>query len=685
MKKYIFLLSIIFLVSCAYYNTFFNAKKRYNEAYKKQNASKTKTLSGDIKKNYRETIKKCWKLIDTYSDSSDWADDALLLIGKSYYNLQEYKKSQRVLEQFLLKYDQSPLVPEAKLWLAKTYITEQRDDEALKLLSGLFDKDLTSDVAGQVYYILGDLYYQRDNYNKAITNLEKAVEISDDDELLGSAYYMLGEIYFSEQDYEAAIQAFDKLKDLNIPSQREFEAQMQQVESFIALKDYEAAEKILKNMKRDLRFKKQFSLIETKLANLNEIQGDVQFARELYYDILRKYKNTEGASMAAFYLAQLYEYDFANIDSAETYYKKVRTIKNQEDISKEAKERASLLNEYLKIRNQLRKDRRDLISIAHGDSTLEDSLEVELDSTEIKARLQQNEQMQRPPASDLFAQHDLQADSAKTDSMNKKTIVPKSKKVAVSRTPDQVEQSFKRNSFAKAEFFLLKYEHTDSALTAYRNFIEAFPQDSILTPKAFYALYFIYSKLDSNKVKGDSIKSIILTRFPDSPYGHKLSGQKPTMSEESLKDQTNEKMESESDRAIKEKYLTAEQYLFSENYNAAIWAFKTIAKEDSGTIWATKARYAIAYTYEHFLYDIPAAVRAYTILKKEYPGTKFAKIAKNKIKEPAMDVLPNSSDSSRVTISSDSLKSGLGSDSLKHNQPPADSVRVMKEGFPVER
>ena len=91
MKKYLILAGLIFFVSCAYYNTYFNAQKRYNEAFKKQNASKSKTLTGDIKKNYRETIKKCWKLIDTYTDSSDWADDALLLIGKSHHNLQEYK------------------------------------------------------------------------------------------------------------------------------------------------------------------------------------------------------------------------------------------------------------------------------------------------------------------------------------------------------------------------------------------------------------------------------------------------------------------------------------------------------------------------------------------------------------------------------------------------------------------
>ncbi len=679
MKKYIVLLGLIFLVSCAYYNTFFNAKKRYNEAYKKQNASKTKTLTGDIKKNYRETIKKCWKLIDTYSDSSDWADDALLLIGKSHYNLQEYKKSQRVLEQFLLKYNQSPLVPEAKLWLAKTYITEERDDEALKLLSGLFGDDLSSDVAGQVYYILGDLYFQRNDYEKAITNLEKAVNSSSDDELLGSAYYMLGEINFSNENYKAAIEAFEELKDLNIPAQREFEAQMQQVESYIALKDYETAEKILKNMKRDIRFKKQFSLIDTKLANLYEIQGDAEFARELYYDILKKYKTDDGAYMAAFYLAQLYEFEFGDMDSAEVYYKKVRTIKSQEEISREAKKRATLLKEYLKIRNQLRKDQQDLISIAQGDTTLEDSLEVEIDSTEFKARLAEKFAAEKntPTFGMDLKNTGTQANSSRSDSTHKK-IIPKSKKVAISRNPAQVKESFKRNSFAKAEFFLLKYQDYDSALVSYSRFAQHFPDDSVLTPKAFYALYFIYNDLDSNMVKADSIKRIILEHYPESPYGLRLSGKQPVVN---TIPNTTDTEQLKNDRALKKKYLTAEKLLFSRNYKAAIMAYQIIAKEDSGTVWATKARYAIAYTYEHYLNDIPAAIRAYTILAKEYPGTKFAKIAKNKIKEPLPEVMPVSSDSTKVSTVENSLKQNVETDSLNKEKFIPKEI----EGAPVEK
>jgi len=680
-KKYYVLLALFFVFSCAYYNTFFNAQKRYSEALKKQNSSKNKTVSGDVKKNYREAIKKCWNLIDVYSDSSDWADDALLLIAKSHYNLQEYKKSQRVLEQFLLKYGQSPLVPEAKLWLAKTYISEQRDDEALKLLDNLFSDDLSSDVAGQIFYILGDLYYQRDNFDKALENLTKCVNLSSDDELLGTAYYSMGEIYFTRQNYQQAIAMFEELKGLDIPAQREFEAQMQQVESYTKLNEYDKAEAILKNMKRDIRFKKQYALIDTKLANLSEIQGDKEFARDSYYDIIAKYKNDEGASLAAFYLAQLYELDFGNLDSAEAYYKRVRNLKTQEELSKQAKIQSGLLNEYIKLRDQLRKDQRDLFSLAQGDSTLEDSLEVKIDSTDIKARIN-NASAEESDSRLAEASTNISNVKSESDSTKIKKIQPQTKKVAISRTPEQVHHSFQKTSFAKAEFFLLKYQNYDSALVSYHNYIQTFPNDSVLTPKAFYALYFIYNDLDSNFVKSDSIKSIILKRYPQSPYGLKLSGVEAVPAR---LDSTEQNQEYEKDILLKKEFLSAENLLFKGRYSQAIEAYNKIAEQDSGTVWAMKARYAVGFTFEHFLKDTLDAITAYSILVKEYPGSQFEKIAKNKIKEPPPEVVPIASDSTRVSTLADSLNKHVGADSLLHNHIPADSVRATKEGFPVEK
>ncbi len=626
LKRYscLLLISFLFFSGCAYYNTFFNAKQRYNDAFKKQNATKSETLPGDVQKNYRASIQKCWKLIDTYGDSSDWADDALLLIGKSHYNLTEYIKSERVLEQFNLKYYSSILIPESKLWLAKSKIALKKDDEALAILDKLFNTEISVDIAGQVFYILGDLNYQREEYEKAIKNLEKCVEASRDDETLGLAHYLMGEIYFILKQYEEAIPHFKELTGLEIPVLKEFDANTKQVESYIELERYLEAENLLKNMLRDIRFKKQFSLIETKLSNLSEIQGDVDFALDYYYEIRRKYKNDEGVSLSAFYIAQLYEFEFFKWDSAEFYYNKVKNLKDYREVEEQAKSRASLLKEYLKIRTQIRKDKQDIYALAKGDSTLQDSLEVEPDLTNNDT---ETENHNEPITQSIESEN---VETVLKDSTQIKAVAPKKKikKVAITRTPEQVHQSYVKNSFALGEYFLIKYQDYDSSEVAFSDFIVNFPDDSLLTPKSFYALYFIADKFKPDSLKADSLKKIIISRYPESVYGQKIIGDGSNVNipvAHSIRENNN---------FYQQFYSEAEFLIDNQKYEMAIELFTKIAVQDSGSQLAEKSRYAIAYVYENYLDDIPKAVEAYTLLNSEYKGTKYTKVAQIKIKEP---------------------------------------------------
>ena len=87
-----------------------------------------------------------------------------------------------------------------------------------------------------------------------------------------------------------------------------------------------------------------------------------------------------------------------------------------------------------------------------------------------------------------------------------------------------------------------------------------------------------------------------------------------------------------------ELYLEAESHLFSNDFEDALDIYYQIALEDSGSFWAERSRYAIAWIYEMKLRDVPKAIDAYAAIIKEYPNTEIAKIASNKIKEPPKDI-----------------------------------------------
>ena len=634
------IISILFVLGCAYYNTFFNAKEYYKAGEKKQKSSTSDNVPSDVRTNYNNAIQKCWKLIDTYGDSSEYADDALLLIGKSHYNIEEYELSAKVLNQFLLKYLNSDLIPDAKLWLAKDYIELDKEDEALDLLDNIFDDKVSNEVAAQAFYILGNLYFKNQDYEKAIDNFQKCIEITDDDEIKGDAEYKTGESFFILEEYENAIYHFQKIEKLDVPVIKEYEAIMQKINALAKLERYEEADKILRLMFSNLRFIDQFSLIETKLANVSEMQGDIDYAMELYYDILKKYPKKEGAALSAFYLGQLYEYEYGNFDSAKTYYDRVNKEYNKSEAKEDATLRANLLKEYLTIRDQINKDKSDLYKLQHGDSLLIDSVAVE-PSPEDTLEVEETEEFS--VVDDVFKfPSDVNQDTVLSDtsnisiqdSLNQKIQQttskkkPVQKKKAVSRDPHEVEGSLVKNSFAIAEYFLLKYQNYDSSLIRYSSFVNNF-SDSILTPKALYSIYFLYNNIYKDLAKADSIKNMILDQYLYTPYGEKLSGKISSVISTNLDNSID---------SSKIKYHEAENYLDNKEYENAVELFRQISEQDSGSIWAQKSRYAIAYTYEKFLSDKGLAIQSYQILANEYPKTEYGKVAKNKITKPVDEI-----------------------------------------------
>ncbi|HHE55135.1 MAG TPA: tetratricopeptide repeat protein [Caldithrix abyssi] len=704
-KKTAIIISLIFLLSCAYYNTFFNAKRYYNKALEKQkNTKSTQKLPGDVKKNYQAAIEKSWKLIKIYGDSNKYADDALLLIGKAYYNIGDYTKAERTLNQFLLKFLKSDLIPEAKLWLARTYVAQERKEDALKLLNSLLSQKLPKRLAAEAFYILGKLHFEQGEYEEAIKFLTRSVDITRDDEMKGDALFMMGDAYYQLNEYENAIDSYDKLSKLDIPAVREYEATAKKVESLIELEKYEEAEKILRKMLSSPRFKDQFSLIETRLANLYEIQGETDLARDYYYEIIKKYQRKEGAILSYYYLGQLYEYEYANFDSAQSYYEKVKNLKSNPEVLEDAREKSKLLKEYLKLRDLLSKDKQDLLKLQRGDSLLTDSLEVAGDSIVVgqsaqeQANLVQTKFGMRPkkifeiPEKEneefwqrvRFYKDSLQKARRDTiltyqDSLKlfpEKKAKKRARKVLVSRTPEEVKESFKKNSFAKAEYFLLKYQNYDSAATAYAQFAKQF-DDSVLTPKAYYTLYYIYHNLKHDSLKADSLRQLIISKYPETIYGKKLRGV------------VDKKMEVELVSQSATLYRQAEDLLDQAQYKKALQIFKQIAETDSGSVWAQKARFAIAYIYEKYLNNVQKAIDAYSELVKEYPTSKFATIAKNKIAPPPPEPTPEEqakaekqNETKQKTLEGETSED-QEKQQIKSRKPPLEEKKVPAQKKPL--
>ena len=590
---YLATLMVVLGQGCAYYNTMFNAEKRFAEASTKLETSVDRQVTTDIKNDYQAVIDKCWKLINIHGDDSNYADDAFLLIGKSYFQMEDYVKAERFLNQFTLKYPDSDLLLEGYLWLGRSQIKLELEDEARENLKKIISDDRDDEFIAIAWFSLGELEQKNESYETAINNYEECVNYTGDDILAARALFSTAEILLALEEYDPAIDYYEDVIGYDISDEFAYEVQMQKVKTMLIMDDPEAAISVLYNMQRDSRYVKNESSSDARLGDCYAKEEEYEDAAEQYQYVLDTYPRTEGSSNAAYGLAELMETEFADLDSAKKLYDRVKQEYRNSDFVKFAGARGALIGQYLKIKSNIATDLEELIRVQNQDTTA-----VELDDE---------------------------------DESKKKT--PK-KVTSKLRSESDIQQSLIKNKFALAEYFLLSMQNYDSARVAYYNFAET-TQDSALTPKAMYSLAYIYKYHYADSIKANEIHNEILTEYPDSPYAAFLLDQQGDriIEEDIVEDD------------YKQVFIQGEQELYDNNYDDALETFLLIAEDDSGSIWAEKSRYAIAWMYENQLDSVDAAIEAYEIIVSEYPKTEYARIARNKIKPPPEEKIEAPTDS----------------------------------------
>ncbi len=91
----LFILLSLTAVGCVYYNTFYNALKRYEEAERKRRDAETRSsrqAEHAYQALYMSVIRKASVVLDRHPESK-WVDDSLLIIGKAFYWRKQYDES----------------------------------------------------------------------------------------------------------------------------------------------------------------------------------------------------------------------------------------------------------------------------------------------------------------------------------------------------------------------------------------------------------------------------------------------------------------------------------------------------------------------------------------------------------------------------------------------------------------
>jgi tetratricopeptide (TPR) repeat protein len=665
-KNKIYILFTIFtLAGCAYYNTLFNAKKSYDQGIDaiRKSSDPTKTPT-NAKRYFETTIDKCWKLIEIYGDNSKYADDALLYIGKSEFYVEKYTQSKLHLQQLLDKYPKSNLKYETQLWLGKSLIRLNDFEMASEQLNSVITNSKRAEIRAEAYFELGFYEFENENYEKAQEYFEKALSEKPSAQYKASLQFYLGETYFNQKDYKNAIRQYEKVEKFSPTIDIEYRTQFHLARSYIESKKYQDGYRILTRMLTAPRFQEFVPSIKTAMGEGFEKEGRVQYAMDIYTEVLAENKPSPGTAQASLNLARLYERQFKNLDSAIVYYGLVKAIYNKYDSVDVATAKQLFLTELKVIRDAIKRDERLAYRLENDDyfrdslyqAQLYDSLKQLAGNPEADSLLneftsdtvffrtdsfyvdiwgdtvwtkeqneeegQTNEQQTSEneegepllnEQSNLLEQEQQALNQPPQPQIQKPTLKPEKNEVEHRKLPE-IKEDLMNNRYHIGEYYLLKVENYDSAAHYYHKFLSIY-EDSILSPKAFYSLRFIYSKAGyENPAKADSLEQLIINRYPESIFAKDILSQKGLLEKEEEQDIL--------ERQMRSLYLQAEDLYFSNRYREAIQAYERVIEVDTTSRWGAKAMLAQAWIYERNLNEKDSALAAYEKIKTTYPQAK---------------------------------------------------------------
>lgn len=297
MRRFIPLLFLLF--NCVYYNTFYNAEKYYSEGLKQKKEGKSGSSF------FQKSVEKCKKVITRYSGSG-WMDDAIFLLGKNYYYLNQLPLAKVNFKKIIEHYYSSPYNSESMLYLGRIAMEEGRMTESVIFLDRAVDsedlnirmeafkarlemhlrmgspeeaieagKDFMAKYGthkAEVYYIMGDAYSKIGDYYRALEMYKKSMKEGKGLEVEGLKY-KLASLYMELDSLEQALSIIGEYK---------------KNDSLTVLKGkllrrvgrYEEAEEALKFAKN---WRNRLGAIANyELGLLKESQGDLKEAEELY-------------------------------------------------------------------------------------------------------------------------------------------------------------------------------------------------------------------------------------------------------------------------------------------------------------------------------------------------------------------------------------------------------------------
>ena len=408
--KILFLFLLFSFTGCSVwenFTTFFNLYYNANDLFQKSEkqiidqkqdifATEPATIPPSANADLQKVIEKCSNILQ-FSPNSSYVDDALMMLGKSFYYQKNYLKAKRKFEELISTQPESDYVLEASLWTGKCDMRLRNYSDGLAILEDVRNKAIEEgeDEFMQEAFIEEIVYYKSvEDFTQAIATANEFLEISDDDKINAIVWNEVGNLNSTIGDYEAAVKAYQNVFEYSPDYQLEVTAKINLGKAFREVGENQQALELFEDMRAEDKYADKYSDIDLEIGITESTLGKYDEAINQLTMVDTTYKNTPNAAIAKFEIANVYEYGLTNLDSAAVYYKKAATSQLPKEYISLAKDKDGLFTRYVTIKKVVNKYDKELFYLENPEEFKKDSSLYVQDSLAIAEEIKNAKELQ---------------------------------------------------------------------------------------------------------------------------------------------------------------------------------------------------------------------------------------------------------------------------------------------------
>ncbi len=334
------LLAVLALVAtsgCVYYNTFYHAKAAAREAELLREARPP-----DSNPSVREidllerVVEKSGRVLRLHADS-EWADDALLLLGTSLYHQGKFESAEDRLTKFLSLYPDSELVPHARYALGAVMLESGNPVSAEEMLGKLAYAEPPHRLSDDALALIGDALRARGRHESAAEAYLDALQRFPDADRRARIRFTAAENYIDMNRPEEAVIHYAAVAGERGARQFLFEARMRLAEAYLSLLDTDAALAVLRDLEARATLDDDLDRVLLLTGRAYEMMGDAERAISIYEGIAASRGRSPAAAEAHYRIGLIHRDRYRDLEAAALSFETARGQAPRSDAAKLAK------------------------------------------------------------------------------------------------------------------------------------------------------------------------------------------------------------------------------------------------------------------------------------------------------------------------------------------------------------